>query len=93
MILKKIYPLSLAKLQTILLAIVGLLIGIFYVILGKALYRTGQLDAEQQIIFSPWMIIVLPIVYAIMGFITGIIGAGLYNLTANWVGGIKIELK
>jgi hypothetical protein len=35
----------------------------------------------------------MPIIYAIMGFIMGVIGAWLYNLIAKWVGGVQIELE
>jgi hypothetical protein len=31
-------------------------------------------------------------VYAILGFIAGIIVAFVYNVLAGWIGGIKIEL-
>jgi hypothetical protein len=33
----------------------------------------------------------IPIVYGVMGFIAGAIGALIYNLMAKWVGGIQIE--
>ncbi|MEK6885818.1 MAG: hypothetical protein AABX17_02535 [Nanoarchaeota archaeon] len=98
--LKRIGPLSLAKLETIFMAFIGLLIGIFYAIIGMfisglsegALQEAG-LDASSTIMFSPWAIIVMPLLYAILGFFSGLIGAGLYNLVAGWVGGVKIELS
>jgi len=37
--------------------------------------------------------IFIPVIYAIMGFIGGIIGAALYNLVANWTGGIEFEVR
>lgn len=43
--------------------------------------------------FSPFSIIYMPVSYAVVGFISGAIGALLYNLVAKFVGGIKIELK
>ena len=50
--------------------------------------------------FGPlsWMlgglaIIIWPVLYGVIGFISGIIGAALYNLFAKWVGGIKVELQ
>ncbi|MFH1649425.1 MAG: hypothetical protein ABIA93_02665 [Candidatus Woesearchaeota archaeon] len=33
------------------------------------------------------------ILYGIMGFVSGIIGAWLYNVFAKWVVGIKIDLE
>ena len=35
----------------------------------------------------------LPIMYGIMGFVGGAIAALLYNLFSNWVGGIEIEVE
>jgi hypothetical protein len=97
--LKKIRPLSLAKVSTIALAIFGLIMGIFYALLGniisklpaEALAQAG-ISSEMGFLFGPVAIIILPIVYAIMGFITGLIGAWIYNLAAKWVGGIEIDL-
>jgi hypothetical protein len=34
-----------------------------------------------------------PILYAVMGFIIGVIGAFIYNLVAKWVGGIEVEVE
>jgi hypothetical protein len=34
-----------------------------------------------------------PFIYGAMGFITGAIGALIYNLIARWIGGIEIELQ
>ena len=35
----------------------------------------------------------MPIIYAILGFIFGVIGAALYNLIARWIGGIEVEVE
>lgn len=41
-----------------------------------------------------WLsIIVFPIVYAIAGFIGGIILGMLYNLVAGWTGGVELTLS
>jgi hypothetical protein len=34
-----------------------------------------------------------PILYAVMGFLTGVVGAFIYNLVAGWVGGIEVEVE
>ncbi len=38
------------------------------------------------------MLLVMPVVYALIGGLTGLIGAAIYNLIAGWVGGLRIEL-
>ena len=35
------------------------------------------------------MTIGMPILYAVMGFIMGVIGAWFYNVIAKWIGGIR----
>ena len=35
----------------------------------------------------------MPIVFATFGFVAGAMGALLYNLAANWVGGIEMDLE
>ncbi len=37
--------------------------------------------------------IFMPIIYAVMGFIFGVIGAAIYNLVARWIGGIEVEVE
>ena len=39
------------------------------------------------------MAIAAPIMYGLMGFVMGAIGALIYNLIAGWVGGIEMELE
>jgi hypothetical protein len=35
----------------------------------------------------------MPVIYGVLGFISGLIGALLYNLLAKWVGGFELELE
>ncbi len=35
----------------------------------------------------------IPVIYGVMGFVVGIIGAAIYNLVAGWIGGIEIEVE
>lgn len=90
--LKKIGVLSLAKFEAILMAFIGLILGIFYAILGTIFGAfTGSAVLGAGLGFLA--IIILPILYAIFGFIAGAIGAFLYNLVAGWIGGIEIEFE
>jgi hypothetical protein len=98
--LKKISPLSLAKVQTLFMAVFGLFVGLLYAGLGKILSGLPEevqsqagLTPEVSAIFGPWAILIMPITYAIIGFITGLIGAWIYNVIAKQIGGIKVELS
>jgi hypothetical protein len=96
--LKKIGALSLAKVQTIFMAVFGLFVGLFYAILGLLISNLSA-DVQQEAglagageLFTPWAILIMPIMYAIIGFVLGLICAWLYNLVAKLVGGIELEL-
>ena len=88
---KKFDVLSVGLINCIMTAVIGLILGIFYALIGAAM--PAGVDPMTAIIFSPWMILVLPIIYGILGFIGGIIFSAVYNLVSNWIGGIKVELK
>ena len=96
-VLKKINVLSLAKLQAVLMAVFGLIMallsGIFLTAFGGKLteYYSGM---GMEVPLFGWMqVITTPLIYAIVGFISGAVIALLYNLVAKWIGGIKLELK
>ena len=37
--------------------------------------------------------ILMPVIYGVMGFILGVIGAAVYNFVARWIGGIELEVE
>jgi hypothetical protein len=37
--------------------------------------------------------IMLPVIYAVLGFIGGLIAAALYNVVAKWTGGFEFETQ
>ena len=99
--LKKLGVWSVAKLQAIFMAILGLIVGIFYVILIKTLgaLAPGALGPGVGLIVGLGFfgiiifIIFISILYVIIGFIVGALVAFLYNLVAKWVGGIEMEFE
>lgn len=95
--LKRLNPMSVAKLQGLLGVIggliVGILVAIFTSIAGSALQQAGgQGGSGLAFLGGVGAIVGMPIMYGVVGFIGGLIGAWLYNLVAKWVGGIEIEL-
>ena len=79
-----------AKLQAIVMALVGLIAGILYAF-GGLIYEllTGTVNSGTALAF--FALIGMPIVFAISGLIAGAVGALLYNLVARWVGGIEMD--
>lgn len=92
-VLKKIDALSLARVITVIYAIIGLFMGLFYYAMGQVLPSEELMLSAAPYIYSAWMILIMPVAYAIMGFIGSLIIAGLYNVVAKKTGGVKLDLK
>jgi hypothetical protein len=94
-VIRRIGVLSLAKIMGALDALLGLIIGAFvslFAVVGAALLPSaGGSGGELRMLFGVGSIIVFPILYGIIGFITGLLCGALYNLLARIVGGIEIE--
>jgi hypothetical protein len=95
MVIKRVGPVSCAKVVAALYMIVGVAIGAL-ISLGS---MAGGMASE-----APWMaglgaaigiaaIVVLPLVYGALGFVATLIGAWLYNIAAGIVGGIEIDVQ
>jgi hypothetical protein len=76
-----ISPLQLGIVQAVVMGVISL-IAIPFLLLGAMF---GPAHAGFGLLF----IIIIPIVYAIVGFIGGIISAVVYNVVAKWTGGIE----
>jgi hypothetical protein len=100
--IRKLGILSVAKIQSALMLVMSLLISIpygliiiIYSILGGSVIGgdSGLMVGGGGIVIGLLVMIGLPIMYGVIGFIAGCIGALLYNLFAAWVGGIEIEVE
>jgi hypothetical protein len=100
--IRKLGVLSVAKIQGLVMLVVSLLISIPYGIIiilyslfgaslvgGNASYAVGG----GGIVIGIVVMIGLPILYGIIGFIAGAISALVYNLFSGIVGGIEIEVE
>jgi hypothetical protein len=91
-IIRRVGVLSLGKIYSLLLLVVGFLEGVAIAITTA----TGSVVSDSSYPFMQLgyaAIIVMPILYAILGFIVGCIGALLYNAFAKMVGGVDVELE
>ncbi len=102
MVIKRVSPMSAAKVGGILGVLLGLVIGacasLMMMAWGSAARSmpTGDdnLPAATGMIgmlFGAGAIIILPIFYGVVSFVMSAIYAALYNLVAKWVGGLEIE--
>jgi len=83
--LERIGVLSLAKLQAVFMALIGLVFAVIYLV-----FAISFLDIST---FGIIQILGLLISYVIFGFITGAIFAFIYNLIAKRVGGVQLSFK
>ncbi len=90
--IKKIGIFSVSKVYAIIFAIIGLIGGLIFAVFGmvaSAVGNFGALGASIGIL----SVILFPVLYGVIGFVMGALGALIYNLVAAWIGGIEIELK
>jgi hypothetical protein len=95
MIIKRIAPLSCAKITGTLYALLGLILGAVFSLISLAGGFSSGLNAGMGIgaLVGTAAIVVFPIFYGLIGFITTLIGAWLYNVLAGMVGGIQMDLE
>ena len=97
MIIKSVDSLSVGKVAGILYAIFGLLYGgVFAVmVVGMGVVAGprggGAAGAGMMGALGLGMVILFPVIFGVMGFVGGVIGGLLYNVTASMVGGIEFE--
>lgn len=103
MTIKRFSVFSVAKMQALLMFVIGLIIGVIYglvfMVFGAAISALAPQGEGQamsgvgSIIGGLIIMIAFPIFYGVLGFIGGAIGALIYNIAAGVVGGIKFELE
>ena len=100
--IKKFGVLSVAKIQAVMMLVMSLIIAIpygliiiLYALFGGSLVggQAGLAVGGGGVILGIVVMIGVPIMYGIIGFIGGAIGALLYNLFSSFVGGIEIEVE
>lgn len=94
MIVKRVGPLSVAKVAGVLYGLMGLLFGAFISLFSLVGSAFAPKDAGMLgMLFGMGAVVVLPIFYGILGFIMTLIMAALYNLIAGWVGGVELDVQ
>jgi hypothetical protein len=91
-ILTKVDPFSLGKLQAAVLAAAGLLFGLVF---GISLFLTSvtQAEAAGGFFFAIAAVLFMPLVYGVLGFLSGYVGGLIYNLAAGTLGGIRLAIQ
>jgi hypothetical protein len=96
MLLRRIGVLSLGKFLACAQGLVGLLIGAFIALFSLAAGppKDGAGNPGSWLLgLGVLAVVLIPLVYAILGFVAGIIGALIFNLVGSISGGIELEFS
>ncbi len=91
--IKRIEPLQLGKIFAVLYGALGLLFIPIFLVAGIATSQIPEAQRGGLLIMSAGFGLFAPVVYAVMGFVFGVVGAFIYNLVAKWIGGIEVEVE
>lgn len=91
MVIRRIAPLSAAKVMAVVYAIIGLFIGAIISLIGFAGGFGAATEAMPFAGYGIAAIIILPIIYGCIGFLAMLAITLLYNWAAGIAGGIEIE--
>jgi hypothetical protein len=100
MVIKRFGIFSTAKIYAVVMAgialIIGIPVGVIMMIFGAAIMTAGRdtsAGGALGIGMGLFYMIGFPIIYGVLGFIFGAIGAAIYNMAAGLIGGLEIELE
>ncbi|MGI8545296.1 MAG: hypothetical protein ACR2MD_17690 [Aridibacter sp.] len=103
--IRKLGAMSVGKMYALMMLVMSLLIAIPYGLFIIIFSLIGGAGAGSQdgiaglavggggIVFGLIFMIGIPIFYAVIGFIAGLISALVYNIFADIIGGIEIEVE
>jgi len=94
--LVSIAPLKAGMILGILYGLMALIFVPFlllFVLINAKAASSGSAGAAGAAFFGVGFAIMMPVFYAIIGFIFGIIAAAIYNLIAKWTGGFEFEVR
>jgi hypothetical protein len=91
--MRSIGVLSAAKIFAVVQAAVGILVGFFFLLFG--VIGTAIVPGQQKLGMIGIIVIavLMPVVYAVLGFVMGAIWAFVYNLVADAIGGLELEFE
>ena len=98
--LKRIAPLQAGKMLAAFYGLISLIIVPFIMVFmavggiaAASQHGGGAATMPMMMGMGLGFMLLLPIMYAVMGFVFGIIGAFVYNLMARWMGGFELEFE
>jgi len=92
-IVKSVGAMSVAKITGLIYLCLGLIFAPFFLMIGLLGSMAGQQRTPFAGVFGVVFALLMPVIYGVIGFISGAVGALLYNALARWVGGFELELE
>jgi hypothetical protein len=101
MVIKRVAPLSAAKIAGLIYTLLGLPFALLVWIVSLVGLNYSGMSNSPFLPFSPAYVveggaiavIILPLVYGLFCFVMTLIGAWLYNMAAGFMGGVSVELQ
>jgi hypothetical protein len=94
--LKRVGALKAGVVLGVLCALFGLLLIPVILLAGTAGLATAR-EAGNDVPFASLFLglgsLLIPVFYAVFGFVCGVIYAAIYNLVAKWTGGLDLTLE
>ena len=91
MIVRRVGPMSCARIVGSIYAVIGLIIGAIFTLAALG----GMFAAPQRgpFVFGMAAVIVLPVLYGVLAFVMTLVVTSLYNVLADRLGGIDIDVQ
>jgi hypothetical protein len=92
-------PLSVMKIAGICYGMLGLLLGVVFSLVFTLSTLLGVPGADPKMprfigfLFGGFAVVIFPILYGAIGALMAGLGAVVYNVTAKWIGGIRVEVQ
>lgn len=90
--LRSVDVLSSAKILAAIHGVLGILIGFALLVVGVAGVFGARGQGKLPMIGLMGLAVVAPLLYAGIGFVAGAVWALVYNLAAQYMGGLKLQL-
>ena len=91
--IRRIAPLQLGKIMALTYGIMGLIFCPFFLLMTAFASHMPNNQRVGIMALGTGFALFMPVLYAVMGFVFGVVGAFIYNVIAKWVGGIEVEVE
>jgi hypothetical protein len=95
MVIRRVGPLSVAKVAGLLYLILGLVIGAFVSLFSMAglFGGPGPDSGFMPVLFGTGAVVLLPICYGFFGFLMALVMSGLFNAVVKLTGGVELDVS